>query len=562
MSRQRYLLLRLLLWPLAFVLCLELLARLATPVPEYVESGPFDPDLGFRSPPDLSLTLTDERGEFPFRLNADGFRGGETLPDRWEDPSSRRLLFVGDSFLIGWRVREEELIPTVTARLLESRGVPARVASLASDGYGTVQQLILLRRFLSSNTGSLPPDVVILCFFTGNDVADNSMALIGRTRVSPGGYVRPYLVPARGGMRTTWLHPWRARLRRTSRIFQLAELRLLGSGRLDSHERAPGAMLTDGERIAAGLLPRAYLNLFAVEPDAEWERAWEHTLKLVGQFRDEVRAVGARLVVAVIPHKFQVQRDGEYRSLEARISDADGLPLETQLDWDRPERRLATALEDAGMSVVLLLEALRRQTASLALSMYQYDGHLNASGHRVAGERIATALTEWHTVEPDERSERTAPVLPQPVDLPALVLARQTRFDFAEDPRPELFGRGWHGWAADWWGSVSGWAMSRRGELLVPNRAGTLVLRGWLPEGARLPARLRIDGTAHRIEGPGEFTVRHRLRRLQSATAVRRVVLRLRTEVPLWNDPRGRRCGLILQACEVRSEPADPSSEG
>jgi len=534
-----------LLLPLAFFVCLEVLARLVTPTPAYMENRPYDPDLGFRSSPDLSVRITDERGEFPFRLSSDGFRGPE-LSEAWaEDRASQRVLFVGDSFLIGWMVREASLMSASTGTALEERGLPTRTASIAGDGYGTAQELILLRRHLSR----LRPDVVVLCFFAGNDVADNSIDLIGRTRVSPGAYVRPYLIPeADGDLRSTWLHPWRARLRRLSRVAQLVELRLLGLGWIDSHERAPQALLTDFERVEAGLLPRAYLNLFVPSPEAPWDAAWASSIELLGHFRDEVRAHGARLLVAVIPHKLQVQRDAEYDSLEARVAAAGLEPVDPRLDWNLPEKRLAESLGAAGIQTVFLLEPLRRETERTVRSMYQHDGHLNGLGHQVAGQAIATALT----VSPGADRALFASEDAAPVDLPDLVLGQASRFDFASEPHPELFGRGWHGWAADWWDAVPGWAMSGRGEVLVPNRVGTLILRGWLPEAAEVPARLRIDGVVHTIRASGHFTVRHRLRSVETSSSSRRIVLRLRSAVPLWKDARGRRCGLVLESMELR----------
>lgn len=122
--------------------------------------------MGFRSPADLALLLTDEQGDFPFRLNSHGFRGPEPDEEPPADPSKRQILFVGDSFLIGYRVREGQLMPAVTESALAAGGSPSRVTSIAGDGYGTGQQLILLRRHLASlaDRKLARPDVVMLCF--------------------------------------------------------------------------------------------------------------------------------------------------------------------------------------------------------------------------------------------------------------------------------------------------------------------------------------------------------------------------------------------------------------
>ena len=78
---------------------------------------------------------------------------------------------------------------------LAERGQPARVHDLAVVDYGTAQELLWLRE----RAAGLAYDTLVVALYPGNDFANNTPALAGRTGVSPGDALRPYLVPRAGG---------------------------------------------------------------------------------------------------------------------------------------------------------------------------------------------------------------------------------------------------------------------------------------------------------------------------------------------------------------------------
>ena len=530
---------------------LELGARLAFPPPEYLEGRPYDPDLGFRGPANLVLENDDPAGAFEFRLSSLGFRGPE-LPDGPKEPGEPlRCLFVGDSFLMGWRVRREQLIPFAAEAAARELGTDMKSYSIACDGYGTTQELLLLRR----HGARVQPDVVVLCLFLGNDVADNSIDLVGYTRVSPGGYVRPFLQSTTDGeWKTTWLHPARQALRKRSRFYQMIEHRLLRQRWLDPRDRARDALLADSERMRAGLLPRDYLELFTPVPGPRLERAWEATGLALSAFDEEVRSLGAKLLVAVLPHKFQVQRDAIYYGLEHRLAQADQPSLEGRVDWGVPEIRLAATLAEQEIEVLFLSEPLRRETHRTERSVFLRDGHLSGSGHELVGHEIARVLPELAA----ERSVTTGAGQGDPVDLPERILRARTRFDFAAETWPELVGMGWHGWRRDWYGETAGWAMTSHGELLLPPHSGELLLRGWLPEVVEVPVSIRVNGQTHEVEETGPFELRQTVAPPERDAAFQWLVLETSTAFDLWD---GRRGGLVLVEIELAETAGDEGGE-
>jgi len=189
---QRHLLLRKLGLAGAALLCLALLLEVAARLllaPARYHDAPlhYDPLLGFRGIPGLRVERFDAEGAYPFELNAQGFRG-RSLPAGPAPEGTLRIVFLGDSFLVGEGVRAEALLTSRLEMDLSARGFDAEVYNLSAIDYGTTQQLMLLDEY----GPRIHPDVVVLAFFTGNDVINNALELAGRSIVSRGDPLRPW----------------------------------------------------------------------------------------------------------------------------------------------------------------------------------------------------------------------------------------------------------------------------------------------------------------------------------------------------------------------------------
>lgn len=135
-----------------------LTARLA-PVPPLLllpESGNC-----LRRDPALALSLTPNcSGDLagtPMRTNSLGLRGPEPRGD-----AARRVLAIGDSSTMGWRVAEAEAYPAVLEALLNARPDAPRVEVLNAGvaGYTSHQGLIFLR----DRGMALEPDLLLIAF--------------------------------------------------------------------------------------------------------------------------------------------------------------------------------------------------------------------------------------------------------------------------------------------------------------------------------------------------------------------------------------------------------------
>jgi hypothetical protein len=121
----------------------------------------FDPELGFSIRPDLDVVFENpEIGGFSTRVRTNplGLRDDEA------SLASPRCLFLGDSFVFGWGVDAED---GVEHRFESLAG--ATCLNLGVSGYGTLQQLLQLRR----HGRDLPRDARVFLFVYRNDFDEN-----------------------------------------------------------------------------------------------------------------------------------------------------------------------------------------------------------------------------------------------------------------------------------------------------------------------------------------------------------------------------------------------------
>ena len=161
------------------VLRLGFAERFRLPADERALAYAYDEILGWFPEPSSERTIEGTRSFF-VRHNARGFRDAEHGAK--EAP---RLLVLGDSFVWGFDVEEDERF---TARIGER--LPGwEVLNLGVSGYGTDQELLLLRRELAHYA----PEIVLLVFAEENDREDNTR----NRRYGP--YYKPYFVRGASG---------------------------------------------------------------------------------------------------------------------------------------------------------------------------------------------------------------------------------------------------------------------------------------------------------------------------------------------------------------------------
>jgi len=120
---------------------------------------PDDPR-GYALPPSHTGTATflvDTTKSFGYTTNAAGYRDREWAQNRSGIP---RVLVVGDSYAFGWAVAAEEAFPRQLESILTERGRLTEVLNGSVPGYGTVEELEVVRELVPL----LSPDLVVLAY--------------------------------------------------------------------------------------------------------------------------------------------------------------------------------------------------------------------------------------------------------------------------------------------------------------------------------------------------------------------------------------------------------------
>jgi hypothetical protein len=363
-----------------------------------------------RLAPHAQLVHRSREFDYVFRTNSMGLRGPERSFARAAGVT--RVVVLGDSFVAGYGVDERDLLTTYLEQALNESRDPAAQSSSASRrtevinvgrvGTSTIRELDLYeaigRRF--------EPDVVVLAYFLGNDLAEVTQEQTRDewSRWHPQGSVR----------RLAWfwcpnlyleLGLWKLSRRQLREFVPRSQAEIADEIRREATARGrdpaeaagrfyelPETIRTD---VSAGRLAAQRVVDACIEPDrlvrsldpdpADFDFAWRRTRDALDRLKKAVARDGARLVVVAIPAPFQVER----RSLEFQRE----LGYEVHESWlsegCQTARALAAWARDGEVPFLDLTGPLRESPRGL---FFIEDVHFTPAGNSSAARQIARFL--------------------------------------------------------------------------------------------------------------------------------------------------------------------------
>ena len=338
-----------------------------------------DPELGW-----ICARGVDTRYELPgsfdvrVRCNELGLRDLDT-PELAKPAGQRRVAVLGDSFMWGFGVENEELLSEQLEALLPD----TEAISFAANGYGTIQSLLRFER----DAAAYAPDWTLL-FFCWNDLEDNFDPKDGR---------RPYARLAEDGrlaienspVARLWSSPLKQALRQHLRLFELGDYagEVLKAALSDRQLRRELRRARETRVELDGPPSRIARIEIYVEPGPKLDTAWRAVRLALARLDRGARQAGGQLAVAwvptpetVLPEAFTTAFHGE-----------GGRPLATGLDWDRPARRLARIAAELGIDHVETLPVFRAAEDPERLFLVD-NGHWSPAGHALAARQVAAHL--------------------------------------------------------------------------------------------------------------------------------------------------------------------------
>jgi hypothetical protein len=185
---------------------MEAYCRIRAPIQWSMPDG----ELGWSPASDLSVNvnvgdLSGTSYRAAFRTNADGFR-------EWGDVRSKKpkVLFVGDSFTGSPYTSNDESYFGLIKTALN-----IEVFAIGAGGYGTLQELILISRFMET----IDPDLVVIQF-CDNDFSNNSIEMEDAFIVRSQKNFRPYWVNGSMAYRSASLYRF---LFKNSHLFRFVD---------------------------------------------------------------------------------------------------------------------------------------------------------------------------------------------------------------------------------------------------------------------------------------------------------------------------------------------------
>ncbi|HEB85141.1 MAG TPA: hypothetical protein ENI92_09100 [Bacteroidetes bacterium] len=283
----------------------------------------------------------------------EGLRRSPSLPPLGENP----VLLLGDSFIFGASVDDDETLATLLARRAEKLGLDVANAgrSGASFGFYTSQAGPLIRHYR--------PSGIIVFFYVGNDLLD----MAGEPDI-PYSDIKP-VRPLRRLLRAL-----RDRSEAVDLIADYLQHNLRTAETAKVRPMQP-FVREDGEPYD--------MDVFRVRWTREDSVVFDRFARYLEAFRDTVRSFDVPLLFVYIPNKEQVS-EASYREMLAY----GGFSPE-RFDLDRPRREVRGLCERLGIEFQDLTDSLRSEEVTTWYNLV--DSHWNPAGNR----RVADLL--WST---------------------------------------------------------------------------------------------------------------------------------------------------------------------
>lgn len=348
--------------------------------------GP-DPHRGWALRPGAAGWWRKE-GDAHVRINRDGLRDDEHPVAK---PAGEiRIAVLGDSCVESLQVPAEKtfwaLLERELARCPAAAGRRIEALNFGVSGYGTAQELLTLRH----HVWKYDPDLVLLAFYSGNDVRDNWRPL----ELDP---ARPYLVPRPDGslaLDDSFRESEGYRFRQTaaarllywafdhSRLVQLGkQAKSAADGWVGARRARQVEARHEGTEL--GLDDAVYRP----PADAEWAGAWGATEAILRAARDEAAAHRTPFAVVSLTTGLQVHPDPAVRRDFMKRLRIDTLFY--------PDERLAAFGQREGIPVLPLAPALQQVAERDDVFLHGFpntapgEGHWNERGHAAAAREMA-----------------------------------------------------------------------------------------------------------------------------------------------------------------------------
>jgi hypothetical protein len=314
------------------------------------------------------------------KINGDGMADREY--PRTKPANTIRIALLGDSVTASLYTPIDSKFKSIWEKALtESAGKPVEILNFAVDGTSTWEQL----QMLHLRARHFQPDFVVLSFFWGNDVWNNSASL-SRSRANPlkgeydeSSWSRNLQVKHRKTIRWLW---------NNSAAFQFLDTLKDRVVTILDYKRAMNAAEAVPPAVQANVNVKVGAGVKANEvPEPQYDPAffwnsesWTLTRELITKLNAETKDTGARLLVFHLPFYDQIVMQK---------------PL--------PYAEFRAFLRQSGIANADAFDAISTLSAKQKRDLYIGDRvHLTAEGHRFVSEASLPAMKKFVLTGPTD----------------------------------------------------------------------------------------------------------------------------------------------------------------
>ena len=276
-------------------------------------------------------------------------------PDLSTQKQHPRILILGDSFVFGQGVEQNQ---TVSAKLedeLRKKGKSVTVINAGVPGYGTVQEA----NWLKHHGLKLKPDILLVGVFMGNDLKDNGTPINIRSTING----------SAGTGKQEWYRPITDYLYNNIHLYGLIHNVQEGMG---------NSKRIKGMRNDIYLAHQRYNAITTQQRKLELKQ----TQVAIVELKKITELNNIRLIIFLIPAAVQVEpwRQAKVKELAGENND---------FDFTYPNSVFLELGAKYKLNTIDLTDTFKKSSQLKSPLYYPIDGHWNESGHSLAAKTIA-----------------------------------------------------------------------------------------------------------------------------------------------------------------------------
>ena len=340
-----------------------------------------DPVIGTKHIPGLKIRQSNSCMKTITQFNSEGMHDIEHAIQKPE--GVYRIAVIGDSYVEAMQYDLENSFFKQLELNLKKEGKSVEVLSFGVGGFGTAQEYFLLRDYALKYS----PDLVILSFYTANDVRNNSFEL----EKSPD---MPYAILDEDGnivfndfkISESYLKQYNSRLR--SLIFDnLHSVRFV-------YRNLSRSLVLRNLMAKINLQTESESNEDSTDSDViyfantppEWQESWKLTEALILKMRDESKSHGAEFVVFSLSNPEQVSPE-LFAKVEATHS---GI----EINRKKSEEKLTEFSMNNDINYFQALPFMDELNSRGIVVHPQCHGHWSLEAHYLAGKLLSDYILD------------------------------------------------------------------------------------------------------------------------------------------------------------------------